>query len=185
MKLVVLGRDGVINLINEDEPVRRDSWKPVPGSIAAITRLNQAGYRVVVATNQQALSLGQLGVEELHDVHEMMLREVQESGGSIEGIFFAAKGNPDGHGKRQPKVNLLRQIEQRYHVPSTAITVVGDSREDLEAAKAVGARALLVQTGDGAHALSDLNHFDGVTIFRDLAAAAEQLCREAANTPHG
>lgn len=180
MKLVVLGRDGVINRTSDSGPVQPQSWEPLAGSIAAIVSLSQAGYRVVVTTNQQALTGGQLGVEDLHDVHELMLREVSDHGGHIDAMFFAASGNPDGHGKRQPKVNLLRQIETRYQVSCAEMTLVGDSREDLEAAKSVGARAMLVQTGNGATALSELHNFDGVTIFKDLAGAAEQLCREAA-----
>ncbi len=179
MKLVVLGRDGVLNALASDGPVRLETWKPLAGSIASIARLNQAGYRVVVATNQQALSSEALSVEALHDVHELMLRDVHEQGGSIDAVFFAASGNPDGRGKRQPKVDLLRQIEDRYGVACQSMTLIGDSREDLEAAKSVGARALLVRTGEGAGTLAQLNDFDGVTTFSDLAAAAEQLCQEA------
>lgn len=172
MKLVVLGRDGVINQVG-DSP----GFQPVPGSVDAIVRLNQAGFRVVVATNQQEISRSDLAVEDMHDVHDAMLHAVQEKGGAIEAVFFAASGNPDGHGKRQPKVALLRQIERRYQLPCESMTVVGDSRQDLEAAKSVGARALLVQTGLGQTALNELSHFDGVTIFQDLAAAADALCR--------
>ncbi len=179
MKLVVLGRDGVLNNAAQKGPLRDNTWKPFPGAIAAIQRLNHAGYRVVVATNQQALSSGDLTVEALHDVHERMLREVHEQGGIIDGVFFSSSGNAQGRGKRQPKVNLLREIEGRYSIACNKMTVIGDSREDLEASKSVGARAMLVRTGEGAHTLSELNDFDGVTTFRDLAGAAEQLCQEA------
>ncbi|MFK7957014.1 MAG: HAD-IIIA family hydrolase [Lysobacterales bacterium] len=179
MKLVVLGRDGVLNDATQKDKVRNTTWKPFPGAISAIQRLNHAGYRVVVATNQQALTSGELSVEALHDVHELMLRDVHEQGGIIDGVFFASGGNAQGRGKRQPKVNLLREIEGRYDITCNKMTVIGDSREDLEASKSVGARAMLVRTGEGAQTLSELNDFDGVTTFSDLAAAAEQLCQEA------
>ncbi|MEM9532503.1 MAG: HAD-IIIA family hydrolase [Pseudomonadota bacterium] len=179
MKLVVLGRDGVVNQVADQS--LGDGFQPVPGSVDAIVRLNQAGFRVVVATNQQKIARDNLSVGDLHDVHQAMVHAVQEKGGAIEAVFFAASGNPDGHGKRQPKVALLRQIERRYQVPCESMTVVGDSRADLEAAKSVGARALLVQTGRGQTSLNELSHFDGVTIYRDLAAASEALCRQEAN----
>ncbi|MDJ0653065.1 MAG: HAD-IIIA family hydrolase [Xanthomonadales bacterium] len=179
MKLVVLGRDGVINEEQGEGVIRADNWKPVPGSLEAIARLCRSGFRVVVATNQQQISAGTLGVEELHDVHRKMLSLVHETGGTIDAVFFAPSGNPDGHGKRQPKVALLRQIENRYGVDLAEVVVIGDSREDLEAAKSVGARAVLVRTGHGVDMLGALTDFEGVTIFKDLAGAVDQLVAEA------
>ena len=182
MNLVVLGRDGVINQERADGVVRIDNWEPVPGSLESVARLSRAGFRVVVATNQQQISRGTLDVEELHDVHRKMLRLVQEAGGTIDAFFFAATGDPKGHGKRQPKVLLLRQIEKRYQVDLADVTVIGDSREDLEAAKSVGARAVLVRTGQGTKMLGELDDFDGVTIFKDLAGAVDALIAPSAST---
>ncbi len=179
MRVVVLGRDGVINQQRVDGAVTADNFVEVPGSLAAVARLNQAGYRVVIATNQQQLSRGELDVEQMHDVHEKLLQLVAESGGRIDGIFFAPSGNPDGHGKRQPKVALLEQVSRRYRVPVQELTVVGDSRQDLEAAASVGANSLLVQTGDSDTALRALKRFDGVTIYSDLAAAVDALVEQA------
>ncbi len=175
MKVVVLGRDGVINEERADGVVRADNWEAVPGSLESVARLSRAGYHVVVVTNQQQISRGTLDVEELHDVHQKMLRLVQEAGGTIDAVFFAASGNPKGHGKRQPKVNLLRQIGQRYQVDLADVTVIGDSRADLEAAASVGARAFLVRTGQGMKVLGELDDFEGVTIYNDLAGAVEAL----------
>ncbi len=181
MKLVVLGRDGVINQERANGVVRADNWEPVPGSLESVARLSRAGYRVVLATNQQELSRGTLDVEELHDVHQKMLRLVQEAGGSIDAVFFASTGNPKGHGKRQPKVLLLRQIERRYQVDLADVTVIGDSRADLEAATSVGAKAVLVRTGQGTKMLGELADFEGVTIYKDLAGAVDALIGASAS----
>lgn len=182
MKLLVLGRDGVLNQPTDDRLITKDKWHPVPGSLEAVARLNRAGFSVVVVTNQQQISSGALSVEDLHDVHEKMQRLVGEAGGVIDAIFFAPTGDPDGHGQRQPKVALLRQVEQRYSVDLSQVTVIGDSRADLEAAKAVGAQAVLVRTGRGMASLGELGDFDGVTIYKDLAGAADALCQEAASS---
>lgn len=175
ISLVVLGRDGVINLEHEGGVTRADQWQSINGSAAAIARLSRAGFRVVVATNQQQLGSGELGVDAMHDIHEKMMAAVAECGGHLDSIFFAATGNPEGHGRRQPKSSLLEQIASRYRVPAGEILVIGDSREDLEAAAAVGARAVLVRTGRGQDMLGELARFDGVTIHADLSAAVEAL----------
>jgi D-glycero-D-manno-heptose 1,7-bisphosphate phosphatase len=173
--LVVLGRDGVINHEREGGVLNVDLWEAIPGSAEAIARLCRAGCRVVIATNQQQLSSGELNVEALHDIHARMIAVVQEAGGSIDSIFFAATGDPDGHGRKQPKLALLEQISERYGVATRDMVMVGDSREDLEAAKSAGAKAVLVRTGHGRNMLGELADFDGVTIYADLAAAVDAM----------
>lgn len=175
MKLVVLGRDGVINQERSGGVLSSDAWEPVPGSLEAIARFNRAGVRVVVATNQHVLRDGPLEVEDLHDIHEKMLGLVHEAGGEIDAIFFASTGDPGSHGKRQPKVALLEQIQSRYRCDFKDMVVVGDMREDLDAAAQVGARAVLVQTGKGREMLGELHHYDGVTVYSDLASATDAL----------
>ena len=175
MKLVVLGRDGVINQARTDGVLSSDAWEAVPGSLEAVARLNRAGVRVVVATNQHELRNGDLEVEDLHDIHEKMLRLVHEAGGAIDAVFFASTGDPASHGKRQPKVALLQQIQARYRYDYKDMVVVGDQREDLDAAAQVGARAVLVQTGRGREMLGELHHYDGVTVYSDLATATDAL----------
>lgn len=175
MKLVVLGRDGVINEVLPDGVTHADQWRPLPASVDAISRLSQAGYRVVVTSNQQGFSGGETTIETLHDIHVKMLSVVAEAGGNIDSIFFATTGDPQGRGKRQPKVSLLLEIEKRYDIAMKDVTLIGDSREDLEAAAAVGARPVLVRTGEGTEMLGELTRFDGVTIYADLAAAVDAL----------
>jgi D-glycero-D-manno-heptose 1,7-bisphosphate phosphatase len=175
MKLVILGRDGVINKELPKGVSQSDHWEPLAASAEAIARLSQAGYRVVVMTNQQGLSSGELTVEALHDIHEKMHSVVAEAGGTIDSIFFAATGDPQSRGKRQPKATLLKQIEKRYGITLKDVSLIGDSREDLEAAAAAGARPVLVRTGQGTEMLGELTGFDGVTTYADLASAVDAL----------
>ena len=58
VKLIILDRDGVINYDSEQYIKSPDEWRPIPGSLEAIARLNPAGFRVVVATNQSGLGRG-------------------------------------------------------------------------------------------------------------------------------
>jgi D-glycero-D-manno-heptose 1,7-bisphosphate phosphatase len=175
MKLVILGRDGVINQVVPGGVCHADQWQALPASAEAIARLSQAGYRVVITTNQQGLANGDLAIETLHDIHDKMRSVIAEAGGSIDSIFYAATGDPESRGKRQPKVSLLKQIEKRYGITMKDVTFIGDAREDLDAAAAVGARPVLVRTGQGTEMLGELTGFDGVITYADLASAVDAI----------
>lgn len=173
--LVILGRDGVINELVDGGLKSPDDWQGIPESASAIGRLTEAGYRVVIATNQQVVSRGELSVETLHDIHERMLSEIREAGGAVDAVVFASGGRKDGQGERQPKVGLINDLMTRFGVEARHTIVIGDSREDIEAAASTGARAILLQTGAGRATLQALTRFDGVTVHLDLAAAADAL----------
>ena len=74
MKLVILDRDGVINTDSDDFIKAPDEWRPIPGSLEAIARLNQAGYQVVLATNQSGVGRGLFEVSTLNAIHDKMHR---------------------------------------------------------------------------------------------------------------
>ena len=88
MKLVILDRDGVINHDSDQYIKSPEEWKPIPGSLAAIARLNQAGYRVVVATNQSGVGQGLFETDTLIAMHDKMLKALAQVGGRIDAIFF-------------------------------------------------------------------------------------------------
>ena len=148
-KLVILDRDGVINVDRPDHVKSPDEWAPIPGSLEAITRLNQAGYRVVVATNQSGVGRGLLDIETLNLVHVRMLRQLAEVGGTIESIFFCPHTPRDRCPCRKPRPGLLLDIAERLRVPLAEVPVVGDRARDLEAAVRAGGRPVLVLTGNG------------------------------------
>ncbi len=72
MKLIILDRDGVINHDSDDFIKSPAEWVPIPGSLEAIARLNQAGYRVVVATNQSGIARGLFDITTLNAIHQKM-----------------------------------------------------------------------------------------------------------------
>jgi len=69
-KLIVLDRDGVINHDSDQFIKTPEEWRPIPGSLEAVARLNHAGFRVVVATNQSGVGRGLLDIAMLNAVHE-------------------------------------------------------------------------------------------------------------------
>ena len=179
MRLVILDRDGVINHDSPEFIKSPAEWKPLPGSLEAIARLNRAGYRVVVVSNQSGLSRRVLDIEALNLVHEKMHRQVQEVGGAIDAIFFCPHGPRDACRCRKPKPGLLLDIANRLNLSLTGVPAVGDSARDLEAAQAVSARPMLVLTGNGRATLQSIEKRQQVEVYADLAAVADTLVAES------
>ncbi|MBS1148170.1 MAG: histidinol-phosphate phosphatase [Proteobacteria bacterium] len=88
MKLIILDRDGVINVFSDQFIKSPDEWKPIPGSLEAIARLTREGWRVVVATNQSGLARGLFEMATLNAIHAKMHKAVMQAGGRIEAVFF-------------------------------------------------------------------------------------------------
>src|SRR5437868_14416959 len=87
-KLIVLDRDGVINYDSDQFIKSPEEWRPVPGSVEAIARLNHAGYRVVVATNQSGIGRGLFDMGMLNTIHEKMHKALSHAGARVDAIFF-------------------------------------------------------------------------------------------------
>jgi D-glycero-D-manno-heptose 1,7-bisphosphate phosphatase len=178
-KLIILDRDGVINYDSDDYIKSPAEWIAIPGSPAAIARLNKAGYRVVVATNQSGVGRGLFAPETLQAIHDKMIRAVAAEGGRIEAIFFCPHTPEDRCDCRKPKTGLLQQIAARCQVDLHGVPAIGDSLRDIQAAQAVGARPMLVRTGKGERTLAKGEGLAGVPVYADLAAAVADLLRGA------
>lgn len=178
--LVILDRDGTINEDRDDFVKSADEWEPLPGALEAIARLNHAGWQTVIATNQSGLGRGLFDMAALNAMHAKMNAGLARVGGRIGAVFFCPHAPEDQCTCRKPLPGLYEQIGERYGVDLHKVNVVGDSRRDLEAAAAVGARPHLVRTGKGA-ALTDAQieqlqqEFPGLQVHADLAAFAQHL----------
>ena len=175
MKLVILDRDGVINVDSAQFIKSPAEWKPIPGSLEAIARLCQAGYRVVLATNQSGVGRGLFDMDTLNAIHEKMHRAVQGVGGRIDAIFFCPHAADSKCDCRKPKPGMFERIAACFNVNLTGTPAVGDSLRDLQAAAAVGCTPLLVLTGKGEKTLADGDLPAGTLVFPDLAAAVEHI----------
>ncbi len=175
MKLIILDRDGVINQDSDLYIKSPEEWIPLPGSLEAIARLNQWGYRIVVCTNQSGIGRGLFGMDVLNAIHDKMIKAASHAGGTIDAIFFCPHTNADNCDCRKPKPGMLREIGTRYNVDLTGVPVIGDSLRDLQSARAAGAQPMLVLTGKGKKTKLDPDLPEGTLIFADLAAAVKKL----------
>lgn len=177
MKLVILDRDGVINLDSDQYIKSPEEWKPIAGSLEAIALLNQSGFRVVVCTNQSGIGRGLFEMDTLNAIHDKMIRALAQLGGHVDAIFFCPHTTTDECDCRKPKPGMLQQIEDRFNVSLEGVPAVGDSLRDLQAAVAIGAKPILVLTGKGKKTATDPELPRQTTVFPDLAAAVAQIIK--------
>ncbi len=175
VRLIVLDRDGVINHDSDQFVKSPDEWRPIPGSLEAIVRLNHAGYRVAVATNQSGVGRGLLDFATLNAIHDKMHRALTQVGGRIDAIFYCPHTAESRCECRKPKAGMLLEIGIRFNVDMADVPCVGDGLRDLQAADTVGAQPMLVLTGKGEKTLRDGGFPRNTVIFPDLAFVASAL----------
>ncbi|TDV09888.1 D-glycero-beta-D-manno-heptose 1,7-bisphosphate 7-phosphatase [Paraburkholderia caballeronis] len=179
-KIVILDRDGVINLDSDAYIKSPDEWVAIPGSLEAIARLTQAGYRVAVASNQSGIGRGLFDMAALNAMHAKMHRLAASAGGRIDAVFFCPHTAEDHCDCRKPQPGMLRMIAERFEIAPENTPVVGDSLRDLQAGAALGFRTHLVLTGKGEKTLAAGGLPEGTLVHDDLRAfALDFLAREA------
>jgi len=180
VKLVILGRDGILNDFRDDHVKSPEEWTPIPGALEAVARLNHAGWHAVVATNQSGIGRGMIDMASVNAVHAHMLRQLMAVGGRIDAVFFCPHTPEDGCDCRKPLPGLMRDITKRYNIDPKLVPMVADTLRDLQAAHAAGCEPHLVLSGRAAaldaaqlkHLVEQVPH---TLVHVDLAAFAEHL----------
>jgi D-glycero-D-manno-heptose 1,7-bisphosphate phosphatase len=179
-KLVILGRDGILNLYRDDHVKAPEEWEPVPGALEAVARLNQAGWHAVLATNQSGIGRGLVDMASLNAVHRHMMQLLAEKGGRIDAVFFCPHAPEEECDCRKPLPGLMHQIATRYGLEGlmSRVPMVCDTARDLQAAQAAGCEPHLVRTGRAATLTPEqlgiwVGGIDDVQVHADLAAFAD------------
>ncbi|SER06886.1 D-glycero-D-manno-heptose 1,7-bisphosphate phosphatase [Nitrosomonas sp. Nm51] len=175
MKLVILDHNGVINQSSDTFIKTPDEWEPIPGSIEAIARLTQSGYRIVTATNQSGIGRGLLDMVTFNAINDKMYKVVAQAGGHIDSIFFCPHTSADKCRCRKPKTGMFEEIMQRYGTDLKNTPTIGDAMRDLVAAEAVGALPILVLTGKGKVTQEQGALPPRTQVYDDLAAAVNAI----------
>ena len=186
-KLVILDRDGTINRASEEFVKSPEEWHPLPGALEAISRLNHAGFHVVLATNQSGLGRGLFDMAALNAVHTFMLKSLAALGGRIDAIFYCPHAPDEGCSCRKPAPGLLHQIEERYGIALKGVPYVGDRLRDMQAAQAAGCSPHWVLSGR--HARGDAGSLPAgfppdTQVHADLAAFVDHFLAQAATPRH-
>lgn len=175
MSLIILDRDGVINQDSDNFIRTVEEFIPLPGSLEAIARLNRAGYRVAIATNQSGIGRGLFDLPTLNAMHDKLRRLLLATGGQVEMVVFCPHRPDENCDCRKPRPGLYQEIGHRMEVSLEGVPVVGDSLRDLQAAQAVGAHPILVRTGKGERTLAKGEGLEGIDVYNDLSAAVDAI----------
>ncbi len=176
-KLIILDRDGVINYESTEYIKTPAEWQAIPGSLQAITRLNQSGYQVVIVTNQSGVGRGYYDLDTLSRIHKKLKNALAEVGGHVDDIFFCPHRPDENCICRKPKPYFFYEIKKKYQVNLADIFFIGDSLTDVEVARLVGCQPILVLTGKGQKTLNDNPQLKEIVIFPDLSQAVDHILR--------
>ena len=183
VKLVILGRDGVLNVYREDHVKAPEEWTPVPGALEAVARLNHAGWHTVVATNQAGIGRGMIDMASVNAVHAHMNRQLMTLGGRIDAVFFCPHTPEEQCDCRKPLPGMMLDIGHRYGCDLAGVPVVGDTLRDLQAAAAAGCPPHLVLTGraaalDAAALARFIEQVPAARVHKDLPAFVDWLLKK-------
>jgi len=181
--IVVLDRDGVINEDSDAYVKSADEWQAIPGSIEAIVKLCNSGFRVFVATNQSGIGRGLFDKNTLQKMHDKMNHLVEDAGGEIERIFLCPHTPVDACDCRKPATGMLDELELYLDKSIDGAYFIGDSLSDMQLALSKNCQPLLVLTGKGSLTRNEAdisaNH---IPMFTDLAAASDFILNDSDTT---
>jgi len=177
MKLVLLDRDGVLNdeiggYISDPGKLRM-----IPGSAAAVARLNHAGFKVAICTNQGVVGRGIIDQAMLDRINERLADYLAREGARWDAIFMCTDHPDQPTRRRKPGPGMLEEAIRHFRASAAETPMIGDNLRDLEAAAAIGCSRHLVRTGHGAQvqAKGIPPEVLPVRVHDDLAAAVTAL----------
>ena len=181
-KLVILGRDGILNEYREGHVTTPEEWLPIAGALEAVSRINHAGWHTVVATNQAGIGRGMIDMSAVNAVHTHMNQQLMVQGARVDAVFFCPHTPEDNCDCRKPKPGMMVDIGHRYGVDLANVPMVGDTLRDLLAARAAGCEPHLVLSGraqalDEAQLQQMLGQVPGSHVHADLGAFADFLLK--------
>jgi len=188
VKLIILGRDGILNEYRDDHVKAPAEWVPVPGALEAVSRLNHAGWHAVVATNQAGIGRGMIDMASVNLIHAHMNKLMQAQGARLDAVFFCPHTPEEQCECRKPLPGMMLEIGERYGIDLAQVPVAADTLRDLQAAHAAGCEPHLVRTGraaqlDEAAVEQWCRQVPGVRVHADLAALAEHLIARDQRVP--
>lgn len=172
-RLVLLDRDGVINQKAEEHDYIRtaDMAKLLPGVGTAIAKLNQAGLKVAVVTNQRGVSRGLMTLSDVEAVNKAIEVDLALDNARIDSFHVCPHGYEDNCKCRKPEPGLLLEAIAKYGVEKAECIMVGDSSSDAYAAKNAGVDCIYI------HQTNDLEDLQNVSLAPDLPRAVDIILK--------
>lgn len=147
VRAIFFDRDGTIN---SDEGhyyiYRKEDFVFNPGVIDGIRRLNEAGYLIIVVTNQGGVAKGEYSIEDVEALHAYMCAELEKHGAHIDKIYYCPHHDSVAPCLcRKPSPYMIEQAIREYGIDKSASLLIGDGSRDIEAAEAAGIRGIKIK----------------------------------------
>jgi D-glycero-D-manno-heptose 1,7-bisphosphate phosphatase len=172
--VVLLDRDGIINRMRPDYVKRWEEVEIIPGSLDTLARLSRGGCELIVLTNQSAIGRGLVSFKTVDDIHDRMASLVEDHGGKIRAFLICPHTPADDCDCRKPAPGLFLRARDELGVDLSNAVMIGDQLSDVEAARAAGCRAILIDP-DGGEARQAGGPW---TVTRNLSEAADLILRD-------
>lgn len=179
-RLVLLDRDGVLNQDRDDYVRSPAELVVLPGAPEAVARLNRAGIKVAVVTNQSAVGRGIITVADLEAIHASLIARLAAAGAALDALLFAPDAPDAASDRRKPGPGMLREAMARFGVEPAETVMIGDQPTDAEAARRAGVGFILVRTGKGRVTEARRPPVEARAVFDDLSRAVATLLDGAA-----
>ena len=150
-----LDRDGVL-IEDSGYPHRPEDLKLIPGAAAAVRRMNEAGYRTVIVTNQSGVARGLFSEETMNAFNDLLVARLAEEGAIIDAVYSApfhpeaieARYRHPDHPDRKPNPGMLLRAIAEHDLDPARSFIIGDQPTDIEAGRRAGVKGFLFAGGD-------------------------------------
>ncbi len=145
-KYIFIDRDGVTNV---RPPKGEYVCDPVefiwlPGAKEAIKKLNDAGFFIIMITNQAGIAKGLMTEVDFYDVQKKMMSDLSDIDAHIDDVFFCPHGPDDGCECRKPKPGMLFEAQIKYAIDLSKCILIGDDVRDIITAHNAHMRGILI-----------------------------------------
>lgn len=143
-KAIFLDRDGVINTERTDYVKTPSELEILPNVAEYIKQLKDAGFLIIVITNQSAINRGLTNHDNVKNIHIVIQEYCKRNGTSIDAFFYCPHKPDENCNCRKPKAGLLLKAINEFKINLKSSWMIGDSDSDLEAAKSVGCNSIKI-----------------------------------------
>lgn len=181
-RAVFLDRDGTL-IAEREHLADPNEVQFIEGAFEALRALHDAGYRIVVVTNQSGIARGLFTVADYEAVAARVEETLAREGIQLDGVYYCPH-HPDFGGPcecRKPGLGMYREAARNLGLDLANSVYVGDRLSDVQAGLEMGGRAIMVRTGYGAEA--SRNAPAGVEVADDLPAAGRLILEKIRATP--
>ncbi|MGC8976681.1 MAG: D-glycero-alpha-D-manno-heptose-1,7-bisphosphate 7-phosphatase [Candidatus Ratteibacteria bacterium] len=185
MRVIFLDRDGVISIFTPDDYIKKwEEFEFIPEGIEGLKILNDAGFKVIIISNQAGVNKGIFTENDLNEITNNMLKELEKKGiDNILKVYYCIHKKEENCSCRKPKTGLFKKAEEDFgKIDFSKTYFIGDSDIDVIAGKNIGTKTILLLTGKTkSKQETEKWEIKPDYIFNDLKEAAEFIVKRSKN----